>query len=97
MKLANRVSNGVTIIAIIVTPLLTLFANFMGLVGGWVVYISLGFPTIVYINQIKSAVTLTDLWGGLFKAGVFGLLVAGIGCFRENNQCLRPIIRTHPL
>ena len=70
------------IASIIVTPLLTLFANFMGLVGGWVVYISLGFPTIVYINQIKSAVTLTDLWGGLFKAGVFGLLVAGIGCFR---------------
>jgi phospholipid/cholesterol/gamma-HCH transport system permease protein len=70
------------IASIIVTPLLTLFANFMGLVGGWVVYVSLGFPTIVYINQIKSAVTLTDLWGGLFKAGVFGLLVAGIGCFR---------------
>ena len=70
------------IAAVIVTPLLALFANFMGLVGGWVVYISLGFPTIVYINQIKAAVTLTDLWGGLFKAGVFGLLVAGIGCLR---------------
>ncbi|HAQ98732.1 MAG TPA: ABC transporter permease, partial [Verrucomicrobiales bacterium] len=70
------------IASVIVTPLLALFANFMGLVGGWVVYIGLGFPTIIYINQIKSAVTLTDLWGGLFKAGVFGLLVAGIGCFR---------------
>ena len=70
------------IASVIVTPLLALFANFMGLVGGWVVYISLGFPTIVYINQIKAAVTLTDLWGGLFKAAVFGLLVAGIGCLR---------------
>ncbi len=68
--------------SVIVTPLLALFANFMGLVGGWVVYISLGFPTIVYINQIRAAVTLTDLWGGLFKACVFGLLVAGIGCLR---------------
>lgn len=70
------------IASVIVTPLLALFANFMGLVGGWVVYISLGFPTIVYINQIKAAVTLTDLWGGLFKACIFGLLVAGIGCLR---------------
>ncbi|XOV70692.1 MAG: ABC transporter permease [Verrucomicrobiota bacterium] len=68
--------------AVAVTPLLTLFANFMGLVGGWVVYLSLGFPTIVYVNQIRTAVTLTDLWGGLFKAAVFGLLVAGIGCLR---------------
>ncbi len=68
--------------AVAVTPLLTLFANFMGLVGGWVVYASLGFPTIVYINQIRTAVTLTDLWGGLFKAAVFGLLVASIGCLR---------------
>ncbi len=68
--------------AVLMTPLLALFADLLGLVGGAVVLLSLGFPLITYINQVLSAVTFGDLLGGLVKSFVFGILVAGIGCLR---------------
>ncbi len=68
--------------AVAVTPLLTMFANLFGLIGGAVVMRSLGFPLVTYINQILSAVTITDLAGGLVKSLVYGIVVAAIGCLR---------------
>jgi len=68
--------------AVCMTPLLTIFANLMGLIGGSVVMLSLGFPLITYLHQIQYAVTYGSLVGGLVKAFVFGILVAGIGCLR---------------
>ncbi|HEV8328090.1 MAG TPA: MlaE family lipid ABC transporter permease subunit [Nitrospiraceae bacterium] len=68
--------------AVTVTPLLTVFANLFGLIGGAVVMRSLGFPLVTYVNQILSAVTVGDLLGGLFKSLVYGIVVAGIGCLR---------------
>lgn len=68
--------------AVLMTPLLALFADLLGLIGGAVVLLSLGFPLITYINQVLSAVAFGDLLGGLVKSFVFGILVAGIGCLR---------------
>ncbi|MFW6255811.1 MAG: MlaE family ABC transporter permease, partial [Candidatus Sumerlaeota bacterium] len=68
--------------ATFVTPLLTLFANLAGLIGGAVVLLSLGFPLITYYRQAFGAVDLVDLTGGLAKSVVFGFLVSAIGCLR---------------
>lgn len=68
--------------AVVTTPLLTLFSNLMGLVGGAVVFVSFDFPVVTYVNQLLAAVTMTDLFGGLAKSFVFGILVAGVGCLR---------------
>lgn len=68
--------------AVFMTPLLTVFANLVGLMGGAVVMLSLGFPLVTYFHQIQYAVTYGSLVGGLLKAFVFGVLVAGIGCLR---------------
>jgi phospholipid/cholesterol/gamma-HCH transport system permease protein len=68
--------------AVAMMPLLTLFANLMGLVGGAVVFLSFNFPLVTYMNQVLEAVQMRDLFGGLAKAFVFGILVAGIGCLR---------------
>jgi phospholipid/cholesterol/gamma-HCH transport system permease protein len=68
--------------AVTMTPLLAVFANLFGLIGGAVVMRSLGFPLVTYVNQILSAVTVGDLLGGLFKSLVYGIVVAGIGCLR---------------
>jgi phospholipid/cholesterol/gamma-HCH transport system permease protein len=68
--------------AVMVTPLLTVFANLFGLIGGAVVMRSLGFPLITYVNQIQSAVTVSDLLGGLVKSLAYGIVVAAIGCLR---------------
>jgi phospholipid/cholesterol/gamma-HCH transport system permease protein len=68
--------------AVIMTPLLTLFADFIGVMGGSIVLVSLGYPLTTYFKQIFSMVTYVDLLGGLLKSIVFGLFVAGIGCLR---------------
>jgi phospholipid/cholesterol/gamma-HCH transport system permease protein len=68
--------------AVAMTPLLTIFADLMGLMGGSVVMLSLGFPLITFFHQVQYAVTYGSLLGGLLKAFVFGILVAAIGCLR---------------
>lgn len=68
--------------AMFVTPLLAIFNILMSVVGGYIVMASLGYSLRFYINSVLSAVTLSDFLGGVFKALVFGVIVAGIGCLR---------------
>ena len=68
--------------ATFVTPLLTIFCTLFALIGGGVVFVVLGFPMVTYISQLVGAMSYVDLLGGLFKAFVFGIVVAGIGCLR---------------
>jgi phospholipid/cholesterol/gamma-HCH transport system permease protein len=67
---------------LVVTRILTLFADLIGVMGGSIVLLSMGYSLGTYFKQIISMVTYVDLFGGLFKSIVFGLLVAGIGCLR---------------
>ena len=68
--------------AVIVTPLLAVFANLFGLIGAGIVMLSLGFPLVTYINQLAVSVHAGDFLGGLFKAFVFGILISAVGCQR---------------
>jgi len=68
--------------AVVMTPLLTVYANLIGTFGGSVVFVTLGYPQITYWQQVAQAIDMTDVLGGLFKSVVFGLLVAAIGCLR---------------
>jgi phospholipid/cholesterol/gamma-HCH transport system permease protein len=64
-------------------PLLTLYANVMGVLGGAVV--ALGEPNISliqYYQRTVAAVSLWDLGIGLFSSAVFGVIVALSGCMR---------------
>jgi phospholipid/cholesterol/gamma-HCH transport system permease protein len=70
------------IAAVAVTPLLAVFADLIGVMGGSLVLLSLGYPLVTYVNQILYSVNYVDFLGGVFKSFVFGLLVAGIGCLR---------------
>jgi phospholipid/cholesterol/gamma-HCH transport system permease protein len=65
-----------------VTPLLTLFFNLCSLVGGAVVMLSMGYPLATYTSRVFSSIQMTDFLGGIFKAAVFSVFVAGIGCQR---------------
>jgi phospholipid/cholesterol/gamma-HCH transport system permease protein len=67
---------------VFVMPLLTMFNNLFGLIGCALVMISVGFAPVAVVNQIQQAAHLGDLFGGLVKTLVFGMLVAGIGCLR---------------
>lgn len=67
---------------IFVAPLLTLYANLIGLVGAALVMRGFGIPMVTFFNQVSGAVDLGDLTSGLFKACVFGFVVASVGCLR---------------
>jgi phospholipid/cholesterol/gamma-HCH transport system permease protein len=68
--------------SLFVAPLLALYANLIGLVGAALVMRGFGIPLVAFFQQVSGAVTPTDLGSGLFKAVVFGLLVATVGCLR---------------
>ncbi len=64
-------------------PLLTLYSDFVGILGGFIVAITvLDLSAVVYYQQTIAAVTLTDFAVGLFMGTVFGVLVAIAGCLR---------------
>ena len=68
--------------AVVMTPLLTVFADLLGLIGGAVVMRSFGIPLVTFYHQVQYQVTYGSLVGGLVKSFVFGILVAAIGCLR---------------
>ena len=68
-------------------PLLCLYADFIGILGGAAVGTGmLKLPLLVYYNQTAHAVHIGDLVGGVFKASVYGVLVAISGCLR-GTEC----------
>lgn len=72
----------------LMTPALTLVADIVGSIGGWVVSISLmNVPSSVYISSAKNALTYNDVIGGLLKPVVFGIIIAIVSC--------RAGLRTH--
>jgi len=74
---------------VLMMPLLCLYADFMGMLGGMTVgVVMLDLNPMEYYNETKAAVGLTNLWIGLFHSAVFGVLVSLSGCLR-GLQCGR--------
>lgn len=66
--------------SMLVSPLLTIFFNLFGLIGSIIVLMSFGYPLVTFINQATKAVKFIDMFGGLFKSIIFGILIASVGC-----------------
>jgi phospholipid/cholesterol/gamma-HCH transport system permease protein len=74
---------------VLMMPLLCVYADFMGIMGGLLVGIGmLDLSFMEYLNQTRDALNLTHFSVGIFKATVFGVLVAVSGCLR-GMQCGR--------
>jgi len=70
-------------------PLLCLYADLMGILGGALVGIGmLGLTPAEYYTETVLSIALSDFGAGLIKAVVFGVLVALSGCLR-GIQCGR--------
>ncbi|MGF1550723.1 MAG: MlaE family ABC transporter permease [Sphingomonadaceae bacterium] len=64
-------------------PLLSFYAAICALIGGGLfVWLSLDIPPITFVQRIREVVPITDLWGSLIKAVVFGTIIALAGCFQ---------------
>jgi phospholipid/cholesterol/gamma-HCH transport system permease protein len=67
---------------IVALPLLTFYANVMGLTGGAVMsYFDLGITFPAFLRQLQSAIGNWTFWVGLIKAPVFAFIIALVGCF----------------
>ena len=64
------------------TPLLTVYANIIGVGGGLLVVMLLGHPWGAIQTQLAAAVQLNDILSGLLKSLAFGFAVSAIGCLR---------------
>jgi phospholipid/cholesterol/gamma-HCH transport system permease protein len=74
---------------VVMTPLLCLYANLMGILGGAFVGVSfLDLPAVTYFQETQYALRLTDFTTGLIKSAVYGVVVAIAGCLR-GMQCGR--------
>lgn len=74
---------------IIMMPLLTIFADLLGILGGALVGVGmLNLSVTEYINETINGIGLVDFAVGIAKSSVFGVLVAVAGCLR-GIQCGR--------
>ena len=74
---------------VLMMPLLTLYADFMGILGGMLVGVGLlDISLVEYYQQTRTSITLGDCAVGIFKSVVFGILVATTGCM-SGMQCGR--------
>ena len=74
---------------VVMTPLLCLYANVMGLLGGAFVGVTfLDLPAVTYFQETQYGLRAVDFATGLIKSAVYGVVVAVAGCLR-GMQCGR--------
>jgi phospholipid/cholesterol/gamma-HCH transport system permease protein len=72
---------------ILMMPLLCLYSDFLGILGGAAIGVGmLDLSWRAYFEQTANAITLSDVFGGVFKSSVYGVLIALAGCLR-GLQC----------
>ena len=62
--------------------LLTIYSDVVGIFGGYVVGVfKLGISSYQYIHRTITVLILKDVYTGLIKAFVFGIIISIVGCF----------------
>ena len=67
---------------VLMMPLLTLYANFVGIFGGMLVGAAVGIPPVLYWNETLATITLTTASLGVLKSVFFGAVIAMSGCLQ---------------
>ena len=71
---------------VLMMPLLVVFANIVGNMGGWVVaHYYAGISSFSYTNSIKTFAEMWDIVGGMIKSSFFGAIIAIVGCYKGLN------------
>lgn len=70
----------------VMQPALTLMADFVGVLGGFIIgVLLLDLSTNVYFEQTLDAITMNDINHGLLKSVVFAWIIGITGCFSGLN------------
>ena len=68
---------------VVMMPLLGVYSAVMGIIGGAALaQASLGIPFFTFLVRVRLVVPTYDVWVGLIKGPVFGLIVALAGCYQ---------------
>jgi phospholipid/cholesterol/gamma-HCH transport system permease protein len=68
--------------AVMALPLLSIISDVVGIFGGWFVAVKIyGVNNYLFWQKMKDIVELYDFIGGLYKATVFGFLIAAVSCY----------------
>ena len=65
---------------VVMMPLLTIYADILGMIGGGIVAGGMGITPLQYINASEDAITGAHVMVGLLKSVVFATLIAVAGC-----------------
>ena len=69
--------------SVVMMPLLGFYASVLAIIGGgFMCAISLEIPPVTFVQRLREVVPLHDLWIGLIKAPVFGLIIGMSGCYQ---------------
>lgn len=68
---------------ILTMPILTLFSNVFGIVGGYLVAVyALGVPGEVYLTDITTFMNVSDFMHGFIKSFIFAFMIATVCCYK---------------
>ncbi|MBI4618712.1 MAG: ABC transporter permease [Desulfobacterales bacterium] len=72
--------------ALFVMPVLVILSDIIGIIGGYLVSVTLlGTNSTIYIKRTWDYMKLDDIYTGLLKACVFGIIIATISCYQGFN------------
>jgi len=67
----------------VMLPLLTVVADVTGISGGYLIAVHvLHVNPVVYIRMTGDYLELNDIYGGLIKACVFGIIISTVSCYK---------------
>ena len=67
---------------LLMLPVLTVYANIIGILGGMLVGAAVGIPPVLYWTQTVGAITITTAFLGVFKSFFFAAAIAISGCMQ---------------
>lgn len=71
------------IACVIMVPLLTLYSDVLGICGGYFISVyKMSIPSTRYIRDILDFMRIDDLFHGLLKCVIYGLIIALISCYK---------------
>lgn len=75
-----------TVAMLIMLPSLTIIADFIGILGGYVIAMaSLDITSVRYLDQTMQALVFRDLISGLIKSVFFAIIIAKVGSYEGFN------------
>lgn len=67
---------------ILVAPILTLYADLVSVFSSSLTMLAYGVPLVNFYDGVLNAVDLEDIFSGLSKSVLFGVVIAAVGCMR---------------